>query len=89
MQVPLKQAPCDQPNIELSDLLAKILVRDPDKRATIEQIRQHPWVSTGYPEPPPQYPPRKALPLEALAVAKNASLPADASKGDEVIRAKV
>ena len=35
--------PCISPI--LLDLLKKILVKDPSKRITIEQLKQHPWVS--------------------------------------------
>ena len=33
---------------EASDLLARILVVDPSKRATVAAIRQHPWMQHGY-----------------------------------------
>ena len=29
---------------ELADLLTKLLVKDPNERATIQQIKEHPWV---------------------------------------------
>jgi len=35
------------------DLLARILVPEPQPRATMAEIRQHPWVNEGYPSPPP------------------------------------
>lgn len=35
------------------DLLAKILVPEPARRATMQDIRQHPWVNEGCSGPPP------------------------------------
>ena len=36
--------------LELGDLLKRIFVRDPKKRITIQQIRDHPWVNIDYPD---------------------------------------
>lgn len=33
------------------DLLTKVLVVDPKKRATLSQVRNHPWMNKGYDEP--------------------------------------
>lgn len=36
----------------LADLISKMLVLDPRSRITLEEVKRHPWVSTGYiPEP--------------------------------------
>lgn len=36
--------------LELGDLLKRIFVRDPKKRITIQQIRDHPWVNIDFPD---------------------------------------
>ena len=41
-------------------LISMLLVRDPAKRATMEQVRNHPWLNVGYAKPPE---------IAALAVA--------------------
>lgn len=40
---------------ELADLLLKMINPDPVRRATLEQIKNHAWVNTGYLFPPPCY----------------------------------
>lgn len=41
------------------DLLSRMLCASPKERATIQELRQHPWVNQGYPNPPPTcLPPR-------------------------------
>src|SRR5690242_56615 len=49
------------------NLIASLLSLDPKKRATIEEVRKHPWVNEGFQGPPPStLPPRKALTLTEI-----------------------
>jgi len=44
---------------DAADILKKMLTVDPKHRATMEEIRSHPWVNHGFAEPPDNYlPPR-------------------------------
>lgn len=52
------------------DLIAKILVPAPSDRATLSEIRNHPWVNEGYSGPPPclvhEFPPLTTVNEEIL-----------------------
>jgi [calcium/calmodulin-dependent protein kinase] kinase len=38
-------------NPQLEDLIKKILIKDPEKRYTIAEIKQHPWITNNGKEP--------------------------------------
>lgn len=49
---------------DCKDLLSRILVVDPLKRATLSEVKRHPWIMKGYDKPPDSYlPARKPIQL--------------------------
>ncbi|KAI9011147.1 kinase-like domain-containing protein [Gaertneriomyces semiglobifer] len=36
-------------------LISRLLVTDPRRRATMNEVKEHPWILRGYPGPPPAY----------------------------------
>lgn len=68
--------PTDIPvSAECKDLISKILVVDPEKRLTVQQIQQHPWsVPCGYTWkcPVAMVPPTLQYPVPRLWLAQQA-----------------
>lgn len=53
------------------DLLSRMLVVDPLQRATLNEVRHHPWMVKGYDKPPDSYIPERKplqLPLDPLVI---------------------
>lgn len=56
---------------DCKDLLSRMLVVDPANRATLQEIRHHPWMVRGYDRPPDSYIPDRRplrLPLDPVVI---------------------
>lgn len=72
----IKEGVVDYPNwlsSECRNLISRMLVTDPKKRASLAEILNHPWITKGFNSPPENYLPHREpiqLPLDSAVVEK-------------------
>ncbi|KAL8959557.1 MAG: hypothetical protein Q9193_003605 [Seirophora villosa] len=72
----IKEGVVDYPNWlshECRNLISRMLVTDPKKRASLAEILNHPWITKGFNSPPENYLPHREpiqLPLDSSVIEK-------------------
>ncbi|KAJ3037877.1 hypothetical protein HK097_003346, partial [Rhizophlyctis rosea] len=73
-----------------ADLIKRMLTVDPEKRATLEEVRHHPWVLDGYPEGPPESlvpkRPEKVDEPDQMILSKFPMYGLESSAGEEALK---